>query len=183
MKRTVLVPIVSIFWTLTLISGHAAEPSPASLPADTIPAPGPAVPVAADTLAAAPVGSYETLPAAEEPKPMSLEACMRYAVEHSPAVRRQGLHQPQLPAGLHRIGRRTRSGRKRCGRRLDQLRPFGRPGDQQPIPMSRISTTPTRSPDRCPFLRVSPASTRYAPPASCACKESRSCSWPATRSP
>lgn len=89
MKRTVLVPIVSIFWTLTLISGHAAEPSPASLPADTIPAPGPAVPVAADTLAAAPDGSYETLPAAEEPKPMSLEACMRYAVEHSPAVRRQ----------------------------------------------------------------------------------------------
>lgn len=80
MKKAILILPVSILWTLSPAPVHAEVPA-RSMAADSallspaVPAPTPDA--AAD--AAVP----------EEPAPMSLEECMRYAVEHSPAVRRQ----------------------------------------------------------------------------------------------
>ncbi len=122
MKRTVLIPLLSIFWTLGLMSLLAAAPVPSDMQgaAAAQAAPGgadsvksvPAAPAAsaADSVAdsesalaasaADSVADSESAPAASaadnavstaegEPAPMTLEECMRYAVEHSPAVRRQ----------------------------------------------------------------------------------------------
>lgn len=78
MKRTVLIPLVSIFWTLRLF---AAVPVPEGAAADSAALASAVMPQAPDSVAEVPNGT--------EPAPMSLEACMQYAVEHSPAVRRQ----------------------------------------------------------------------------------------------
>ncbi len=76
MKRTVLNPWVSIIWTLSLIPAHATTTTHGA---------------AVDSLAIVseiPDSIKDRTPV-EQPAPMSLEECMRYAVEHSPAVRRQ----------------------------------------------------------------------------------------------
>ena len=78
MKRTVLIPLVSIFWTLRLF---AAVPVPEGAAADSAALASAVMPQAPDSVAEVPNGA--------KPAPMSLEECMRYAVEHSPAVRRQ----------------------------------------------------------------------------------------------
>ena len=87
MKRTVFIPLVSILWTLTQTPVLATTPT-AVATADSVTltatAPDSTAVVTADT------ASLETSAAAPaEAKPMSLDECMRYAVEHSPAVRRQ----------------------------------------------------------------------------------------------
>ena len=87
MKRTVFIPLVSIFWTLTQTPVLATTPT-AVATADSVTltatAPDSTAVVTADT------ATLETSAAAPaEAKPMSLDECMRYAVEHSPAVRRQ----------------------------------------------------------------------------------------------
>ena len=107
MKRTVLIPLLSIFWTLGLMSLLAAAPVPSDMQgaAAAQAAPGGAdsvksVPAAPAASAADSVADSESAPAASaadnavstaegEPAQMTLEECMRYAVEHSPAVRRQ----------------------------------------------------------------------------------------------
>ena len=107
MKRTVLIPLLSIFWTLGLMSLLAAAPVPSDMQgaAAAQAAPGGAdsvksVPAAPAASAADSVADSESAPAASaadnavstaegEPAPMTLEECMRYAVEHSPAVQRQ----------------------------------------------------------------------------------------------
>lgn len=78
MKRTVLIPLVSIFWTLRLL---AAVPMPEGAAADSAALASAVMPQVPDSVAGA--------PNVAEPMPMSLEACMQYAVEHSPAVHRQ----------------------------------------------------------------------------------------------
>ena len=87
MKRTVFIPLVSIFWTLTQTPVLATTPT-AVATADSVTltatAPDSTAVVTADT---APLETSAAAPA--EAKPMSLDECMRYAVEHSPAVRRQ----------------------------------------------------------------------------------------------
>lgn len=87
MKRTVFIPLVSILWTLTQTPVLATTPT-AVATADSVTltatAPDSTAVVTADT------ATLETSAAAPaETKPMSLDECMRYAVEHSPAVRRQ----------------------------------------------------------------------------------------------
>ena len=87
MKRTVFIPLVSILWTLTQTPVLATTPT-AVATADSVTltatAPDSTAVVTADT------ATLETSAAAPaEAKPMSLDECMRYAVEHSPAVRRQ----------------------------------------------------------------------------------------------
>ena len=77
MKRAVLIAWMSIFWTLFQIDALVAAPGQSGTAADS-------VAVAAVNPDSEAAGSL-----AEGPAPMSLEACMRYAVEHSPAVRRQ----------------------------------------------------------------------------------------------
>lgn len=111
MKRTVLIALASILWTpaLRTSAAFAAGPS-AGISAGVVAFPLPALSGAAgnarsfpsvpDTVsvsvpgsdsvaapAAAPVP--DTVSAPESSAPMTLDACMRYAVEHSPAVRRQ----------------------------------------------------------------------------------------------
>ncbi len=111
MKRTVLIALASILWTpaLRTSAAFAAGPS-AGISAGVVASPLPALSGAAgnarsfpsvpDTVsvsvpgsdsvaapAAAPVP--DTVSAPESSAPMTLDACMRYAVEHSPAVRRQ----------------------------------------------------------------------------------------------
>lgn len=107
MKRTVLVALASILWTpaLRTSAAFAAGPS-AGVVAFPLPALSGAAgnarsfPSVPDTVsvsvsgsdsvaapAAAPVP--DTVSAPESSAPMTLDACMRYAVEHSPAVRRQ----------------------------------------------------------------------------------------------
>lgn len=87
MKRTVFIPLVSIFWTLTQTPVLATTPT-AVATADNVTLTATATDttavVTADT---APLETSAAAPA--EAKPMSLDECMRYAVEHSPAVRRQ----------------------------------------------------------------------------------------------
>lgn len=87
MKRTVFIPLVSILWTLTQTPVLATTPTAAAT-ADSVTltatAPDSTAVVTADT---APLETSATAPA--KAKPMSLDECMRYAVEHSPAVRRQ----------------------------------------------------------------------------------------------
>ena len=87
MKRTVFIPLVSILWTLTQTPVLATTPT-AVATADSVTltatAPDSTAVVTADT---ATLETSATAPA--EAKPMSLDECMRYAVEHSPAVRRQ----------------------------------------------------------------------------------------------
>lgn len=107
MKRTVLIALASILWTpaLRTSAAFAAGPS-AGVVAFPLPALSGAAgnarsfPSVPDTVsvsvpgsdsiaapAAAPVP--DTVSAPESSAPMTLDACMRYAVEHSPAVRRQ----------------------------------------------------------------------------------------------
>lgn len=105
MKRAVLIAWMSIFWTLFQIDALIAAPGLTGVAADSValpvsatvdsaattPAPvakAPGLDFAASSSAdsAATVAGAGTAP---EEEPMSLEACMRYAVEHSPAVRRQ----------------------------------------------------------------------------------------------
>lgn len=107
MKRTVLIALASILWTpaLRTSAAFAAGPS-AGVVAFPLPALSGAAgnarsfPSVTDTVsvsvpgsdsvaapAAAPVP--DTVSAPESSAPMTLDACMRYAVEHSPAVRRQ----------------------------------------------------------------------------------------------
>ena len=78
MKRSVLIALVSIFWTLRL---PAAVPVPEGAAADSAALASAVMPQVPDSVA--------EVPNVAEPTPMSLEACMQYAVEHSPAVRRQ----------------------------------------------------------------------------------------------
>ena len=78
MKRTVLISLVSIFWTLRL---PAAVPVPEGAAAYSAALASAVMPQVPDSVA--------EVPNVAEPTPMSLEACMQYAVEHSPAVRRQ----------------------------------------------------------------------------------------------
>lgn len=80
MKKAILILPVSILWTLSLAPVHAEIPA-RSMAADSALL-SPAVPTLTPDAAADAADS-------EEPAPMSLEECMRYAVEHSPAVRRQ----------------------------------------------------------------------------------------------
>ncbi len=81
MKRLLLLLILSIFWTLAA----AREPVPPVLAQH--PAAGAA---GADTLAAAVAATPADTPAAGTPAVrMTLNDCMAYAVEHSPAVRQQ----------------------------------------------------------------------------------------------
>jgi len=107
MKRTVLIALASILWTpaLRTSAAFAAGPS-AGVVAFPLPALSGAAgnarsfPSVTDTVsvsvpgsdsvaapAAAPVP--DTVSAPESSAPMTIDACMRYAVEHSPAVRRQ----------------------------------------------------------------------------------------------
>lgn len=100
MKRTVLLFEVSIFWTLLLampapvraaapVVGAAAD-SAALASAVSLPAPDSVAAVRAGSAASGSgVENSAAANGAEEGQPMSLEACMRYAVEHSPAVQRQ----------------------------------------------------------------------------------------------
>ena len=81
MKRTVLTPLVSILWTLSPIALFAV-PSQVRFGTDSIAAPE--VLVSKVDSIALEVPTQET-----HSTPMSLDECMRYAVEHSPAVRRQ----------------------------------------------------------------------------------------------
>lgn len=80
MKKAILILPVSILWTLSPAPVHAEVPA-RSMAADSALL-SPAVPTLTPDAAA-------DAAAPEEPAPMSLEECMRYAVEHSPAVRRQ----------------------------------------------------------------------------------------------
>lgn len=80
MKKAILILPVSILWTLSPVPVHAEVPA-RSMAADSALL-SPAVPTLTPDAAA-------DAAAPEEPAPMSLEECMRYAVEHSPAVRRQ----------------------------------------------------------------------------------------------
>ena len=80
MKKAILILPVSILWTLSPAPVHA-EVSARSMAADSALL-FPAVPTLTPDAAADAADS-------EEPAPMSLEECMRYAVEHSPAVRHQ----------------------------------------------------------------------------------------------
>lgn len=98
---------VSIFWTLSLATPASARATATSTgaAADSVALPASAsaasaattpAPVAKasglDSAAMSSADSPATVAAegsASEGEPMSLEACMRYAVEHSPAVRRQ----------------------------------------------------------------------------------------------
>ena len=80
MKKAILILPVSILWTLSPVPVHAEVPA-RSMAADSALL-SPAVPTLTPDAAADAADS-------EEPAPMSLEECMRYAVEHSPAVRRQ----------------------------------------------------------------------------------------------
>lgn len=80
MKKAILILPVSILWTLSPVPVHAEVPA-RSMAADSALL-SPAVPTPTPDAAA-------DAAAPEEPAPMSLEECMRYAVEHSPAVRRQ----------------------------------------------------------------------------------------------
>lgn len=80
MKKAILILPVSILWTLSPAPVHAEVPA-RSMAADSALL-SPAVPTLTPDAAADAADS-------EEPAPMSLEECMRYAVEHSPAVRRQ----------------------------------------------------------------------------------------------
>lgn len=92
MKRTVLIPLLSIFWTLGLMSLLAAAPVPSDMQgaAAAQAAPGGADSVKSVPVAPAASAADNAVSTAEgEPAPMTLEECMRYAVEHSPAVRRQ----------------------------------------------------------------------------------------------
>lgn len=81
MKKAILILPVSILWTLSPVPVHAEVPG-RSMAADSALL-SPAVPPPTPDAAADAADS-------EEPAPMSLEECMRYAVEHSPAVQRQG---------------------------------------------------------------------------------------------
>ena len=87
MKRTFLLLGVSVFWTLSLMPLQAAAPSQSGAAADSA-ALAPAAAVSADSATIGSGGGFRPGTAAEA-APMSLEECMRYAVEHSPAVRRQ----------------------------------------------------------------------------------------------
>lgn len=80
MKKAILILPVSILWTLSPVPVHAEVPA-RSMAADSALL-SPAVPTLTPDAAADAADS-------EEPAPMSLEECMRYAVEHSPAVQRQ----------------------------------------------------------------------------------------------
>ena len=71
MKKAILILPVSILWTLSPVPVHAEVPARS---------------MAADSALLSPAVPAHTPDAAA---PMSLEECMRYAVEHSPAVRRQ----------------------------------------------------------------------------------------------
>ena len=111
MKRTVLIALASILWTpaLRTYAAFAAGPS-AGISAGVVASPLPALSGAAgnarsfpsvpDTVSVSAPGSDsvaapaaapvpDTVSAPESSAPMTLDACMRYAVEHSPAVRRQ----------------------------------------------------------------------------------------------
>lgn len=111
MKRTVLIALASILWTpaLRTSAAFAAGPS-AGISAGVVASPLPALSGAAgnarsfpsvpDTVSVSAPGSDsvaapaaapvpDTVSAPESSAPMTLDACMRYAVEHSPAVRRQ----------------------------------------------------------------------------------------------
>lgn len=111
MKRTVLIALASILWTpaLRTSAAFAAGPS-AGISAGVVASPLPALsgaagnarsfPSVTDTVSVSAPGSDsvaapaaapvpDTVSAPESSAPMTLDACMRYAVEHSPAVRRQ----------------------------------------------------------------------------------------------
>ena len=107
MKRTVLIALASILWTpaLRTSAAFAAGPS-AGVVAFPLPALSGAAgnarsfPSVPDTVSVSVPGSDsvaapgaapvpDTVSAPESSAPMTLDACMRYAVEHSPAVRRQ----------------------------------------------------------------------------------------------
>lgn len=81
MKRTLLIVLVTIPRILFEVFASSAAEPPAAHPG--VPDPD----ASADSLAVA-VPSDGAVPAGES-KPMTLDECMRYAVEHSPAVRRQ----------------------------------------------------------------------------------------------
>ena len=105
MKHPVLSLLVSIFWTLAAVELRAATPAAApDAPIDTlraaaelpVPAAEPAAESAAPAAAATPevTAPESAAPAADTAPeaagaPMTLNDCMRYAVEHSPAVHRQ----------------------------------------------------------------------------------------------
>lgn len=107
MKRTVLIALASILWTpaLRTSAAFAAGPS-AGVVASPLPALSGAAgnarsfPSVPDTVSVSVPGSDsvaapgaapvpDTVSAPESSAPMTLDACMRYAVEHSPAIRRQ----------------------------------------------------------------------------------------------
>lgn len=111
---------------------------------------------------------------------MTLEECMRYAVEHSPAVQRQAYTNRNyrqnyiesvaalVPSVSGTVGASTSFGRS-----VD-------PETNTYTDVSNFDNSYSLS-GSCPSLPDLPASTPCVPPASCACRGSRSCSWPATR--
>ena len=81
LKYPLLFLVLSIFWT----PAAAQQPADSLVRPDTVPAAAPAAEISAGPAAAASAAA----PAAESAERLTLDDCMRYAVEHSPAVRRQ----------------------------------------------------------------------------------------------
>ena len=81
LKYPLLFLVLSIFWT----PAAAQQPADSLVRPDTVPAAAPATEISAGPAAAASAAA----PAAESAERLTLDDCMRYAVEHSPAVRRQ----------------------------------------------------------------------------------------------
>ena len=84
LKYPLLFLVLSIFWT----PAAAQQPADSLVRPDTVPAAAPAAEISAGPVAAPAAASADT-PAAESAERLTLDDCMRYAVEHSPAVRRQ----------------------------------------------------------------------------------------------
>ena len=84
LKYPLLFLVLSIFWT----PAAAQQPADSLVRPDTVPAAAPATEISAGPVAAPAAASADT-PAAESAERLTLDDCMRYAVEHSPAVRRQ----------------------------------------------------------------------------------------------
>ena len=80
LKYPLLFLVLSIFWT----PAAAQQPADSLVRPDTVPAAAPAA-----EISAGPAAASAAAPAAESAERLTLDDCMRYAVEHSPAVRRQ----------------------------------------------------------------------------------------------
>ena len=85
LKYPLLFLVLSIFWT----PAAAQQPADSLVRPDTVPAAAPAAAPATEISAGPAAAASVAAPAAESAERLTLDDCMRYAVEHSPAVRRQ----------------------------------------------------------------------------------------------